>query len=196
MVKLTRQDLQERYADRKVPKITEPASRQSVQMHHGVFASLSVLAGIMMFVGVITFVNPVKNSDTVGDKKVLGAATSVHKEFSTPAVRYSLIEEKEESEYQKEINEELEKIIAESKKDETAIEVKDAEDVVPVVVMVKIREVDGGWVNYRNSSAGRVIGRVPSGAEYEFLLESDSWVEIKISQDITGWVSADLVDKI
>ncbi len=52
-----------------------------------------------------------------------------------------------------------------------------------------------GWLRVRSLAglSGTEIGRVNTGEKYPVLEQSTSWVKIKVSETIMGWVSADYV---
>jgi hypothetical protein len=52
-----------------------------------------------------------------------------------------------------------------------------------------------GWLRVRSSAglAGTEVGRVNTGETYSVLEEKIGWIKIKVSETLTGWVSADYI---
>lgn len=63
--------------------------------------------------------------------------------------------------------------------------------------MATIRQTPTGWLRVRSTAGlnGTEIARVDVGAKYEILEEAQGWVKIKVSDTVSGWVSAEYVTK-
>lgn len=65
-------------------------------------------------------------------------------------------------------------------------------------LMLKISETGVGYLNVREEPAtnSKIMERVNSGKEYEYINKENNWYEIVLGEDRTGWVSGDYVEEI
>lgn len=60
-----------------------------------------------------------------------------------------------------------------------------------------VKGTPNGWLNLRDepsTSTGEILQRINEGETYTVLEESGSWVKLKVSSDVEGWVSSTYVD--
>jgi len=58
-----------------------------------------------------------------------------------------------------------------------------------------IKQTGTGWLNVRSAPGldGEILGKATVGDAYTILEESTSWVKIKLSGEVEGWVSSTYV---
>jgi len=64
--------------------------------------------------------------------------------------------------------------------------------------MVTIKSTETGWLRVRSGASNNTseIAKVKPGEKYEIISEKEGWVEIKIDEKKSGWISASYADKL
>ena len=79
--------------------------------------------------------------------------------------------------------------------DEAKEAFRNLSDQVPIGGEVAtIKETGFGWLRVRNAPSGTEVAKVDVGGTYEVVEKTGTWVKIKVSDSLEGWVSITYVD--
>lgn len=175
-----------------------------------------VFAGIAMFAGFAVLVNIDLNNDAptqnvLGVKDVQSTLENrnVNKENVAPEdtdivpvvnrIHDLMISDEIEEEEQSPVVI-VEENVSNVSEEEILEDDSSADSVVEETTIVRVRDVEGGYVNLRRDPLLNPFSRAASGTEFEMVSEVSlgeyTWVEVKYDEDTNCWIRADLIEKL